>query len=462
MTCGANTSNGLMAVWYKLAMPQENEIQAPKKELVRAIGRWGLAAVAANSVIGSGIFGLPAPLAGHLGKLGPLAVVLTGLGMGLIVVCLAETASHFSASGGPYLYARAAFGRYVGIQTGWLFWLMRITAPAANGNLFVIYLAEFWPRAKDPMPRFMILTLLIWGLAWINIRGVRQGAQISSLFIVAKLATLLTVVLAGTAYLLMHPAGTAAASNVVSSPALSAWLKSALLLAFAYGGFESSLALAGEATDPRRDPGFAICVAVGGCIVLFALLQWVAIGTVTNLAHSQRPLTDAARISLGWIGAVAVTIGALVATFGNLTANMLAVPRITFALAEQGDFPAFLGAIHPRFRTPYFSILAFAFLNWMFTLVGSFTWNVLLSAIARLFVYAVCCAALPVLRRKMPPNDGFRLPGGTVFAGAAILFCLLLFTQVNFGGAIVLFAVLLIGTCNWLAVRRKPASAQSD
>ena len=449
-------------MWYKLAMPHESKSSPPKKELVRAIGRWGLAAVATNSVIGSGIFGLPGPLAGHLGKFGTLAVVLTGLGMGLIVVCLAETASHFTASGGPYLYARAAFGRYVGIQTGWLFWLMRITAPAANGNLFVIYLSEFWPHAKDPLPRFVILTVLIWGLAWINVRGVRQGAQISSIFIVAKLVTLFLVVIAGTAYLLAHSAGPAAASNAVASPGLSAWLKSALLLAFAYGGFESSLALAGEATDPQRDPGFAICVAVGGCIALFALLQWVAFGTVANLAHSQRPLTDAARVSLGWIGAVAVTIGALVATFGNLTANMLAVPRITFALAEQGDFPAFLGAIHPRFRTPYLSILAFAFLNWLFTLVGSFTWNVLLSAIARLLVYGVCCAALPVLRRKMPPNNGFRLPAGPAFACAAILFCMLLFTQVNFGGALVLLAVLLIGTCNWLVVRVKPVPEQSD
>ena len=155
--------------------------------LVRAIGRWSLAALAVNSVIGSGIFGLPATVSALLGKRSVVAVLIAGAAMGVIMACFAEVASQFSDAGGPYLYARTAFGRLIGILVGWTFYLAQTAAPAANANLFVIYLAEFWPAAKAPWPRFGILTLLVGLLALINVRGARQGTLVSNVFTVAKL-----------------------------------------------------------------------------------------------------------------------------------------------------------------------------------------------------------------------------------------------------------------------------------
>src|ERR1035438_535460 len=136
--------------------------------LVRTIGRWSLAALAVNSIIGSGIFGLPATLAGLLGKRSVVAVLIAGAAMAVIMACFAEVASQFSDAGGPYLYARTAFGRLMGILVGWMLYLAQTAAPAANANLFVIYLAEFWPAAKAPWPRFVILTSLVGVLALIN------------------------------------------------------------------------------------------------------------------------------------------------------------------------------------------------------------------------------------------------------------------------------------------------------
>ncbi len=121
--------------------------------LVRAIGRWSMAALVINSIIGSGIFGLPSDLAKLLGNASPYAVLIAGGAMGVIMACFAEVASRFTQTGGPYLYSRVAFGRLVGIEMGWMLWLVRLTAPAANASLFVIYLREFWPRAMDPFPR---------------------------------------------------------------------------------------------------------------------------------------------------------------------------------------------------------------------------------------------------------------------------------------------------------------------
>src|ERR1700720_781105 len=175
---------------------------SPQTGLVRAIGRWSLAALAVNSIIGSGIFGLPATVAGLLGKRSIVAVLIAGAAMGIIMACFAEVASQFAEAGGPYLYARAAFGRLVGIEMGWMLWLVRLAAPAATANLFVIYCGEFWLHANEPLPRLLILTFLYGVLTLINYRGVRASTQVSNVFTVAKLVPLFLVAIVGSFYLL--------------------------------------------------------------------------------------------------------------------------------------------------------------------------------------------------------------------------------------------------------------------
>jgi len=419
--------------------------------LVRAIGRWSLAALTVNSIIGSGVFGLPALVAGLVGTASPLAVLLAGAAMGVIISCFAEVASQFTEAGGPYLYARVAFGRLVGIQVGWMLWLVRLTAPAANADLFVTYLGEFWPHSTQPIPKLVILTLLIGLLALVNYLGVRQGTQISNIFTVAKLVPLAVVCFAGVFYLI-------SAHRVIpatTSPANSAsWFKAVLLLIFAYGGFEGALIPVGEAKDPRRDVTFALFAALLTCIVIYSVIQWMVVGVLPDSARSDRPLADVARVIMGHGGAVLIATGALVSVYGYLSANMLAVPRITFALADRGDFPALFAAVHRRYRTPHFSILVFALLTWLFALFGNFAWNVTLSAIARLFYYALVCAALPVLRKKQPGAAAFRLTGGPAFAVVGILICVVLLTRVDLSKSLVLVATVVAAVLNWLVVRR--------
>ena len=426
--------------------------------LVRAIGRWSLVALVVNSIIGSGVFGLPSVLAGLLGAASPWAVLLAGAAVGIIIACFAEVASQFTQAGGPYLYARVAFGRMMGIQVGWMLWLAQLAAPAANANLFVIYLGEFWPQANQPVPRFLILPLLVGILAFVNYRGVRAGAQVSNVFTVAKLVPLAIVIIAGMFYLL---GGHQNPPRLSSSGDAGAWLKAMLLLVFAYGGFETALTPMAEAKDPRRDTVFALFIALIICTILYTSTQWIVIGVLPDAAKSARPLADVARLILGSKGAALVAIGALISCYGYLSAKVLAVPRVTFALAEEGDFPAWFAAIHPRFRTPYFSILLFAFLIWMLSLFGNFSWNLTLSAVARLFYYAVGCAALPVLRKKQPEVERFRLPGGTVFAALGVVICLVLITRVDLSGSIILLATVVAALINWLWVRNPPISAQT-
>jgi APA family basic amino acid/polyamine antiporter len=427
----------------------------PAQPLVRAIGRWSLAALIINCIIGSGIFGLPSAVAALLGRSSLLAVLLAAAAAGIIMACFSEVASRFTGTGGPYLYVREAFGRLMGIQVGWLVWLVRLTACAANSNLFVVYLGEFWPRVTQPVPKFVVLTLLIGILAVVNFRGVRAGAQLSNTFTAAKLLSLGTVCVAGVFYLIathhLIPAETV-------TPHANAWMQAVVLLIFAYGGFEAALISTGEARDPRRDTPFGLFAGLITCTVIYILVQWVVVGILPDPGHSERPLADVARIAIGHGGAALIAIGALLSTYGYLSGNILATPRLTFALAERGDFPSFFGVVHPRFRTPYLSIFVFALLVWLLALFGNFAGNATLSAGSRLFYYGLVCAALPVLRKKHPTVAAFRLPAGTLLAGVGVLICLGLLTRIEFSKSLLLLVTMAVALLNWIVVRRKAPS----
>jgi basic amino acid/polyamine antiporter, APA family len=430
----------------------------PHTGLVRAIGRWSLAALAVNSIIGSGIFGLPSTVAALLGKRSIAGVVIAGAAIGIIMACFAEVASQFSDAGGPYLYARTAFGRLVGILVGWMLYLSQAAAPAANANLFVIYLAEFWPAAKEPWARAVILTLLVGVLALLNALGARQGTIVSNVFTVAKLLPLFMVATAGAAVTIIHhtPWGPS------PSPPTAVWMKAMVLLIFYYGGFESAMAPMSEAKNPRRDAAFALFVALITCTVIYAAVQWVVVGVLGPGATTDRPLAEVARVTMGSRGAELVAIGALVSVYGYLSAKLLAMPRVTFALAKNGDLPRIFAFVNSNFQTPLFSILFFAIAVWGLAMVGSFAWNVTLSVVARLFYYAVVCASLIVLRRKQPQAARFRLPAGPLFALLGIGICVALATQVDLTKSVILAATIAAAILNWVWARQSNRRKLSD
>jgi APA family basic amino acid/polyamine antiporter len=177
---------------------------ADQATLVRAIGRWSLAALTINCIIGSGVFGLPSVIPGLVGNASPFAWLFAAIASGLVMACFAEVSSRFDRSGGVYLYSRFTFGRTTGIAIAWLGWLTRLTAGAANANLFVIYIAEFWPAAKSSIPRLLVLSALLSVLTAVNYIGVRQGARQSDMFTAAKLVTLGCFIVAALAFVIWN------------------------------------------------------------------------------------------------------------------------------------------------------------------------------------------------------------------------------------------------------------------
>ncbi|HLY53184.1 MAG TPA: APC family permease, partial [Steroidobacteraceae bacterium] len=271
-------------------MPQGPSHRTPP-QLVRVIGRWSMVALAINCMIGSGAFGLPSVVAGLVANLSPLAVLLAALAVAVVIGCYAEVASQFTETGGHYIYVRRAFGRFAGLQVGWLNLLGRLTACAAAANFLVISLGEFWPQADVPASRFAIVTLLIGTLAAANYRGVAAGTLVSNVSTVAKLVPLAVISVVGLGYLATHAA---AAPPVPAAGGLDGWLKAMVLLFFLYGGFETALNPTGEARDPRRDAGFALFVALIVITFLYTALQLIVIRVLPDAADSARPLVDVA------------------------------------------------------------------------------------------------------------------------------------------------------------------------
>ena len=372
-----------------------------------------------NAVIGAGIFGLPARVHELLGPWALLAYVACALLVLLVVLCFAEVGSRFEETGGPYLYARTAFGPFVGFQVGWLVWLTRVTAFAALCNLLIDYLAHAWPAVASTGGRVAVASLATLAIAAVNIRGVRTAAIVANVFTIGKLVPLLLFV--GVGMFFVEPA----LYVPEAAPSVGDFSSAMLLLVFAFTGFETATVPAGEVRDPRRTLPFAILASMAVIAPLYLLIQAVSIGTLPGLASSTTPLADAAGRFAGSLGAGVIVLGALVSISGTLNGLVLAAPRILYAMAEQGQLPAVFARTHARYRTPHRAIALTALCMLALTLSGSFLTAVALSTITRLLAYAATCIAVPVLRRRaagggMAPA-AFSVPGGPWVVGTALL-----------------------------------------
>jgi amino acid transporter len=272
---------------------------------------------------------------------------------------------------------------------------------------------------------------------------------------VAKLLPLSVFIVAGLALV-----GGRISIGAAGAPAGN-WLQAVLVLIFAYGGFEGALMPMGEAKEPRRDAPFALFTALIVVTVVYLLVHLVVMAAIAEPSafHQpevrEKPLAEAARVFLGGGGAALIALGVLISTFGYLGGQFVSAPRLTFAFAEQRDFPKCFAAVHHRFRTPHISILVYAVLVWGLAIYGSFIWNAILSAVARLFTYGLVCAAMLRLRRMQPEAAVFRLPAGWPAALLGMAFCVLMVTRMGGEHLKIVLVVAAVALLNWLWVKGK-------
>ena len=419
-------------------MPSPHPV-SPAPGFLRAVSRWEIVAISINGVVGSGVYlVLPVATAQLLGPASVWAIPAGGLAVLLIVLCFAEAGSHFDRPGGAYLYARAAFGDFVGFQVGWMTWLARVAAIASLTVFFGRVLAYFWPAAGSGPGLALTVVLSLGLVTGINIVGVKAGARATVVLTIGKLLPLVVLVGAGlfaVDWSRVFP---------VPMPDSQHFGQAALLVLYAYSGFEAVSAPAGEFQDPQRNLPFALITQLALVTTLYTLVQLVAIGTVPDLGLAKTPLSDAGRILLGPGGAMLLTLGAAISVLGTNNGMMLSGPRYLYAMADGGGLPRVFAKIHPRFRTPYIAILtqsgvALALVAADAVLQAAWpgTFGVaeelaLISIVARLVSYLGTCLAVPVLRRRLPDTPKtFRLPGGPAIPIAASVIGLFLVSAVE-------------------------------
>ena len=421
--------------------------------LVRVVSRWEIVGLAVNDVIGSGVYLLPAAAALLLGAASIWAVALAGLAVALLVLCFAEAASYFDGTGSGYLYTREAFGAFVGFEVGWMTWLARIASVAALSAGFAQATGFLWPQAAVGWGRAVVIALPLVALTWINVLGVKQGARVAVALVIAKTLPLLFFV--GVGFFAID--WQIVASAEVPSP--GALGEAALLLLFAYAGFENTAAPAGEYRNPKQNVPFALLTMIAFVTLLYVLVQLVAVGTLPDLATSESALAESATLFLGAWAGIVMTIGAMISIEGNIGNTTLIGPRYLFALAQDGFGPRALGRVHPRYHTPAAAIVAQSTIALLLALSGSFVALATLSIIARLATYVGTAAALPVLRRRFADRPGaMRLPGGATIPVAALLLCVIFLTSATPANLLAGAVALVVGAAIYL-LRNRPADA---
>ena len=431
--------------------------------LLRTVGRWQLVGLSINDVVGSGIYLLPAAAAALLGPASVWAVLVAGAAAALLVLCYAQAASCFDRPGGGYLYAREVFGPFVGFEVGWMLLLTRVATAAALANGLAAAVSHAWPAAGAGPLRVAIVTTAIVALAWLNYRGVRGAARTAAVLAVAKLLPLALFV----------GRGALAAGALAGGPSADAIPggrqslgelppgglgRAALLLLFAYAGFENMPAAAGEYRNPRRDVPFALLSMIAIVTAVYVSVQWVALATLPGLATSTTPLADAAARFGGASLAGLLTIGAAVSIIGTANNTLLLGPRYLHAMAADGFGPRGLAAVHPRFQTPAVAIAVLALASLLLAWSGSFVQLALLSVVARLCTYITTAAAVLELRRR--DDVGFRLPGGAAIPVAALLLSVGLLASATPGNLVAAGLALVAGAVVY-RFRRPPEPAGS-
>jgi APA family basic amino acid/polyamine antiporter len=390
-------------------------------QLVRGIGIPALTANIVSSTIGAGIFVIPATVAAGLGPAAPLAFVCCAVAMVLFVTCFAIAGSRVSLTGGLYAYVEVAFGKYVGFLAGMLYFLTALGAVAGVVNVLANSIALVLPLLGGPVMRRMVMLAVYGVLVFINIRGVREGASAVTTITIAKLLPLLLFI--GVGIFFIHPPNLTFAAWPGSKPLGDA----VILLIFAFVGIEVALIPSGEVRNPARTVPRSAYLALVITTIIYILIQLVAQGTLgADLAdpvHKDAPLAEAAATFLGHIGRTILLAGASISAFGFVTSDILSSPRLIFAFGRDGALPSFFAHVHPRYRSPDVAIITYAVLAFALSVTGTFEKLAVLSNVAVLLMYLLCCAACWFLVQRDVRSDGaqpFNFPGMKIVPALAI------------------------------------------
>lgn len=418
--------------------------QRTEEGLKREIGVWGLSANIINIVIGAGIFVLPAIVAEGLGASAILAYLFCGLLIILIMLCFAEIGSSVTRSGGAYSYIELAFGKYPGFLATNLFVIgASITGDAAIANALADTLAYLFPLFTHSLVRSLFFLMLFSGLAYLNVRGVKEGMSMVKFTTITKLTPILILLLFGWTHVSAHNL------SWEFTPSIKQLGETSLILFFAFQGAETALSIGGEIKNPQRTIPRGILISIASILLLYILIQTTAQGVLgpSLPGFKEAPLAEVAKHIFGPVGITLIIAGAAVSMFGGLTGEILNLPRIIFRASMDGVIPPkALSRTHKTYSTPYVAIITYAALDCILSITGEFKQLAILSSASMLLIYlGVALSVIKFRIAKQAEVGQFRIPGGYAVPVLAILTILWLLSSLTRNeqiGVVIFIAIL--------------------
>jgi amino acid transporter len=412
--------------------------------LRRDIGFGGSAFLSFNGIVGAGIFALPGTLFLQFGTFSPWLFPIFGLLILIVALPFARLASHFPGSGGPAAYA-AVYGPAASFQAGWLYYVARVTALAANSNVFATYAATLWPPIGEGVGRVVTILLLCALLTFINMVGVKRAIRALDLLTLLKGLPLLILAI-----------WALAASDMIPAPGplpeIGQFEAAALLVLYAFIGFENSVVPAGETANAQRTIPRALLATIIATACLYFLIQLAYVSVMPAGAPADAPLVAFGTLLAGPTGALLITAAALSSVMGNVSAGLTSTSRVTFALANRDLLPRWFGIVSERYRTPANSILFMGLLVALLAISGSFVWLAVVSTLARLFVYSISIASLPPAERASGKPAGAAI---FLLMIPALGICLWAALQSDWAAWRMLLILLMLGLLLYVVARRQ-------
>ena len=408
----------------------------------KKLGFWSIVLLGINGIIGSGIFLLPNKAMAIIGPASLFVMLFDMLLVLAITFCFAEASGLFKENGGAYIYAKEAFGDFIGYEVGFLSWATRIIAFSTMSVGFATALGGLIPSLNTDMMKNIIISVIFIVLAVINLLGIKLYEVIQNLATIAKILPFILFIGMGIFYI--EPVNfTPLVPNGVYTP--GSFGAAAVMLFCAFTGFESLAVAAAEMENPQKNLPKATLITIFTVSAIYILLLACAIGIMGyELADTTAPVQAAFTRIAGAFGTTIVAAGTLISIGALCIASSFITPHSGLALAEQHMLPAFM-AKRNRFGAPYWCIIVSTIVAMLIGYTGGFAFLASISVVSRFSQYIPTCLSIMVFRKKMPDAPRvFKIPFGPVIPVIALLVSFWLLAQakpqqllIGFGAAIV-------------------------
>lgn len=383
-----------------------------------------------GAIIGADIYIVSGIASGLVGPASILAWIVAGIFAMVIAMCFADCVMLLPRVGGPYAYAKEAFGKFAGFMTGWSLWLAEWSALAVFPVAFALYVNFFVPLSlwQDILVKFLFILFL----TATNYFGIKAAGRANDVLTIAKLAPLFIFMFFGFMFLFLHPHNFLANYQPLLPLGFSGFGKALILIFFAYLGFELATLPANEIENPKKTISQAILLGVGFVMVFYFVTNFLISGIInwSQLAGDATPLATAMNralssfSALGFFAAALIGIGALLSISGSDESGTIGTSRLSYAMAADGLFPHSFAKLHPKYKTPYVALLFQSATAFAASIFGSVTQLISFSVFCILIAYFATCLALAKIRK----NYNIKI-GVVPLVGASI--CLFMLSQVG-------------------------------